>query len=329
MKKILILVFVFLLPYINPVNAEIPGKLQGESFSDPSHKIQMPEDWQKKPVKYDPQFSDADIVITLDGQMFDAWEPLIQKYAKDHNLKIVTNYGTCGVSAGGLANKSIDIGAFCCPPGFADRLPGLRFHTAGIAAIALLVHPENPVNNITIEEARQIYQGNIHRWSELSGNKKPDILIQPVARLHCKLRPGHWRLLLDNKNLFSPGLFEIGAIPDMISQVAINPGAIGYEVSWMTRFHQDKGKVKILKINGYDPDKPSNLISAGYPLYRVYSFTTWEDENTKNADAKKIINYILQQTGHLDSKFGIIPASVLRKAGWKFRETELVGEPGK
>ncbi len=97
MKKILILVFVFLLPYINSVNAEIPGKLQGESFSDPAHKIQMPDDWQKNPVKYDPQFSDADIVITLDGQMFDAWEPLIQKYAKEHNLKIVTNYGTCGV----------------------------------------------------------------------------------------------------------------------------------------------------------------------------------------------------------------------------------------
>jgi hypothetical protein len=290
----------------------------------------MPEDWKQKPVKYNSSITDADVVVTLDGQMYHAWEPIIQKYAKKHDLKIVINYGTCGLSARKLLQKSDDIGAFCCPPCLPDRLPGLQFHTAGIAAIALFVHPENPIDSITIEQARKIFSGEIYRWSELKtsrGEEGPDLLIKPVGRLHCKLRPGHWRLLLENEDLFSPSLIEVGAIPDMISQVAINPRAIGFETLWMTRYYQDKGNVKVLKLNGYSPDEPLNLISNRYPLYRVYSFTTWEGKGVANPHAGKLVNYVLKQAENVDSKFSFIPSIMLKKAGWKFSNSELVGEP--
>ncbi len=328
MKNISLITITLLLFLTGSITAFDTDSHKKVAFSDTSKQIRMPADWQSNPIKHEPAYADADLVIVLDGQMFLAWEPLIQKYAKEHNLKIVTSRGTCGVSAGGLSNKTIDIGAFCCPPGFIDRLPGLKFHTAGIAAISLLVHAENPVSNITLDQARQIFQGSIHRWSEIS-SKNPDILIQPIARLHCKLRPGHWKLILNNKDLFSPDLFEVGAIPDMISQVAINPGAIGYEVSWMAGYHREKGNVKIIKINGLHPDQPSNLISGAYPFYRVYSFSTWEDKKTKNPHAQKLVKHILEQSKHIDSRFNLIPASALRGEGWKFRETELVGEPFK
>jgi hypothetical protein len=301
--------------------------LRGPAFDDTSKAFLMPEDWKKQPIKYDPPFADADIMVTVDGQMFDAWTPIIQNFAKKHNLKIITNPGTCGVSAGGLSRKSIDVGAFCCPPHATDRLPGLKFHTLGISAIALFVHADNPVDNITFEQAQQIYRGNIYRWSDINGSENIDLLIQPVGRLHCKLRPGHWRLILDNEDFFSPSLIEVGAIPDMISQVAINPGAIGFEVPWMTRYYKDKGEVKILKINGYDPDESSYVLSNKYPIYRVYSFTTWEGENVENTHAQKLVKYLLQQSEHLDSKYSFISASRLKKAGWKFNGDELVGEP--
>lgn len=327
LKKVHILILVLICLSGYSVTAADHDALSGISFSDPSKVIQMPDDWKKKPITHGETAGNADLVITLDGQMHNAWEQLIEKYAREHNLKIVIHRGTCGVSAGELSQKSIDIGAFCCPPGFTDRLPGLKFHTAGIAALALLIHPDNGTNNITFKQAQQIFQGDIQRWSEISDSVKKGLLIQPVARLHCKLRPGHWRLLLDNHDLFSPGLFEVGAIPDMISQVAINPASIGYEILWMARYHSDKGDVKVLNIDGYSPDNPSHVISTLYPLYRVYSFATWEDPNTENTHAKELVNYIIQQVEHLDAKYSIIPVSSLRKAGWKFRDTELIGEP--
>lgn len=326
---------VILFPAIMPVSGSYAGNdyphgPAGPSFTNPSHVQEMPESWKNAPVTYDPQDSDADIVVTLDSQLYYAWEPLIREYAEKQGLNIITAHGACGLSAGRLLNKAVDIGAFCCPPDTTDRLPGLEFHTLGIAAIALLVHPDNPVNTLTLQQARQIFSGKTYRWTDLMPSESNDStasLIQPVGRLHCKLRPGHWRQLLDNEDLFSPSLIEVGAIPDMISQVALNPRAIGYEITWMARYYQDRGKVKILKINGYSPEDHSDLISAHYPLYRTYSLTTWEGENTANPGARKLVEYILKKSEHLDSRFNFVHASRLRQAGWKFRGNELVGEP--
>ena len=113
----------------------------------------------------------------------------------------------------------------------------------------------------------------------------------------------------------------------MISQVAINPRAIGYEIPWITRYHKESGSIKFLTINGYSPYNLSGVISTDYPLYRVYSFTTWKGENVENPQAQKLIDYLLQQVDHLDAEYSFIPASALRKAGWKFNNNELVGEP--
>lgn len=290
----------------------------------------MKEGWEKRIVKHDPSLGNPDIAVSLDQQMFPAIEPLIKKYAAEHDLDIDVTYGTCGISSGLLSRKKIDIGGFCCAPGMTDRLPGLRFHTIGIAALALIVNTENPINNITIEQARNIFRGDIRRWSELKTDGKgpgANAPVQPVGRLHCKLRPGHWRLLLDNEDLFSPGIEEVGAIPDMIMQVSMNERAIGFETLWMTRRFQHQGRVKPLMINGFDPDVPSYLISGKYPLYRVYNLTTWEGENVENEHAGELVDYLIKKAGDIEKKYSLVPAAHLRRAGWKFIGDELIGGP--
>jgi hypothetical protein len=304
--------------------------LAGPPFTDPSEIMEMPDEWKIQPVRYDASVGEVDLVVSLDQQMYQAFRPIIQEFARERNLKIVVNKGTCGISSGMLSRKAIDIGGFCCPPGVTDRLPGLRFHTLGISALALIVHPDNPVDNLTIDQARQIFMGEIYRWSEIKiadGKQGPNLPIQPIGRLHCKQRPGHWRLLLDNEDLFSPLIIEVGAIPDMILQVSTNIRSIGYETLWMVRLLASKSKVKVLKINGHDPSDPVNLLAGRYPLYRVYNLTTWEDKGVANPLARELVDYLLNQVKYLDRKFGLIPAYRLREAGWKFMGNELIGEP--
>ncbi len=304
--------------------------LTGAPFTDPTRIMDMPEKWKRQSIKYDTSVSNVDLVVSLDQQMYPALKKKILKYASENNLKIVVKNGTCGISSGMLSRKAIDIGGFCCAPGLIDRLPGLKFHTIGIAAIALIVHPENNIDNVTIGQARKIFTGEIYHWSELKTSKGVSGLnlpILPVGRLHCKLRPGHWRLLLDNEDLFSPSIEEVGAIPDMISQVSTDKHAIGYETLWMNHFLRHKGKVKVLRINGYHPNTPYNLLSGKYPLYRVYNLTTWEGEGIANPSAQKLVKYLTQQAEYLDKKYSIIPASRLSQAGWKFMGDELIGEP--
>ena len=308
--------------------AEPLGDLRGEAFSDFNYIQQMPPGWKEQPIKYDPETGQTDIVVTLDQHLYPAISEMIQKYAVNNGLNITVSEGTCGITAGKLARKAVDIGGYCCPPGITDRLPGLRFNTIGVVPLALLVHLENPVDNITLIQAREIFQGKVRRWSEIRDSKgRPGtgLKIQTVGRLHCKIRPGHWRSLLDNEDLFGPRLQEVGTIPDMISLIAAAPGAIGYEVMMMAERYRNEGEVKALKIDGHAPNK-LNLLSRKYTLYRTLNITTWEGSNIENRHAQRLADYLLAQGRRLEEKFGIIPASSLRQAGWKFRDNELVGE---
>ena len=305
--------------------------LQGPSFTDPSDMMTMSDMWVGKYITYDIQHRGADIVVSLDQQFYPFFLPVIKKYAKEKDLKIIVTGGTCGISSGMLSRKAADIGGFCCAAGFIDRLPGVKFHTIGIASLALIVHPKNRVDNISLAQAQDIFAGDISRWSLLKSSisgRGANIPIQPFARLHCKLRPGHWRRLLDREDLFSHTLQEVGAIPDMISQVAANPAAIGYETMVMIRRYSNNGGVNVLKIDGYDPDDSADLISGKYPLYRVYNLTTWEGDTVENPVAQKLVKYLMDEVERSSSRFGIVPVSMLKKAGWKFNKEELVAEPG-
>ncbi len=115
----------------------------------------------------------------------------------------------------------------------------------------------------------------------------------------------------------------------MISQVVSNVSAIGYETLWVTRLFSKKGRVKALKIDGHDPDDLSHLLTGKYPLYRVYSITSWEGEGVSKPHARKLVDYLLKQVEGLDSKYSFLPSSRLREAGWIFNGDELVGTPQK
>ena len=64
-------------------------------------------------------------------------------------------------------------------------------------AKAVVVNPANPVEDLTLQQARDIFGGKVFRWSEVktagkaAGRDRP---IRVIARFHCPERPGHWRV---------------------------------------------------------------------------------------------------------------------------------------
>ena len=319
---------VLLVVCATPIATHATG-IRGPAFTDPGRVWgNMPSDWTTRSVKLETQAPQADLAVTLDQQIYAQLLPLIHTYAAEHNVQIAVSIGTCGISAGLLRRKAVDIGGFCCPPGHTDRLPELRFHTLGIAAIALFVHPTNTLDNLSLRQAQRIFQGEISHWENLNpavtnGKTQP---IYPIGRLHCKLRPGHWRLLLDNEDLFATALIEVGAIEDMLGAVTNDRYAIGYETLWMLRQHSEPRYTKILRLNGIRPDDRLALAAGNYPLYRVYNLTSWTGSAAKSL-ARELVNHLQEEMVNLDKKFHLIPAAELRHHGWKFKDEELVGEP--
>ena len=315
--SVLLICFVSGSAYGSPLD-----ELAGPPFSDPRVTQDMDDRWISKSILYDDSDKGADIVVTLNQQFYEFMEPYVRDYADRNGLNIVVKRGTCGYSAGMLSNKKGDIGAFCCPPGKSDRLPGLKYHTVGIHPIAILVHPDNPVGNISLQQLREIFQGNIVDWAELGWDNGR---IQPVVRLHCKKRPGHWRLILDNEDMFGAGVREVGAIEDMFSLVASQQTAIGYEVLWLT--NQKEGKVKPLMIDNDSANESDKVASGKYPFYRSLYLTTWEPEYLKNPNSQKLVDYIVEQVEIHGARQGIISVKKLKSNGWKFSGNELVGTP--
>jgi ABC-type phosphate transport system substrate-binding protein len=300
--------------------------LHGEPFSHTTETIPMPEEWKMQPIQYEDWAQGADLAVTLDQHLYPILLPVIKEYAKGKNLDISVKEGTCGISAGMLSKKTVDMAGFCCPPGRSDRLPGLRYHTVGIAPLAIIVHPENPTEDITESRVRQLLAGGITNWMEIKGGDSspgPDMTVRPVARLHCKARPGHWRLILDNEDLFSPDLQEVGSITDMLINVSSMRGSIGHIATWNIHRHKNDWKVKSLRINGVSPYDGKALEEGRYPFYRAYNITTWGADPL----AQDLARHLLRHAGDLDREFGMVPSDRLKNAGWKFINDELAGEP--
>ena len=288
----------------------------------------VPPDWVSRSVRHSPQLGEMDLALTLDQQMYAGLLPVIEKYAKVNDLKISVNEGTCGTTAGMIMRKAVDIGGYCCPPGKLDRLPGLRYHTLGIAALTLFVHPDNPVTNITIEEARALFKGEIRRWSDLSdpAAKTYQRSVKLVTHIHCKLRPGHWKLLLENQDLFSPDILDYAAAPDLIAEVASDPRAIGYETLAMQDVYSHLGELKALRINAISPADLESLAKGNYPFYRVFNITSWEGA-AANPISDDLVRVLLENVNNRAVRLHLAPSPILRKYGWKFKGNELVGLP--
>lgn len=296
--------------------------LSGPHFVPATEPLDVGESWAEQPFQHGPDDTAADLVVIINQQFDVRLRPLIADFARQNDLLINVYKGTCGLSAGALLSKTVEIASFCCPPGDIDRLPGLKFHTLGIYPISILVHPDNPLSDLPWKTVQQIFQGKLQRWAELGWN---DLPMRPVIRLHCKKRPGHWRLLLDNDELFSPYAREVGAIDDMYALVSQLSGAIGYEVDEGIYSH----KTKALRVDGMDPKQLGNLRSGDYPFYRVMNLTAWAGAGQESSASQKLLDSLMVYVEEHAERFGVVPASQLRASGWIFSQGELIGRPQK
>ncbi|MBF0146615.1 MAG: substrate-binding domain-containing protein [Magnetococcales bacterium] len=322
-----------LFPAMNRAMAEhpVPNILKGTAFSNPEEITKQSEEWLQQPIRYQARDQGVDVALLLDQNIYPGLLPLVENFAKENNIKVSVREGTCGPAAEGVMRKEVDIGGSCCPAAKIDRPPGLQWHTVGISPMAILVNGSDPVDRLTSEQVRDIFRGKLTRWSQIPkvGNKfSEELLIRPITRLHCKTRPGHWRLILDNEELFGPRINEVGTILDMVISVARNRGSLGYLENWkILNDPKYKDSVKIINIDGYAPNDANAVASGHYPFYWVYNVSTWTSPNTQNPKAQQLVSYLMDHADRIDPALNLVPSTELRKHGWKFKDDELVGEP--
>ena len=139
---------------------------------------------------------------------------------------VTVNYSGTG-SGSGITNVlagTVDIGLSSRALTDEEKAEGAVENIVALDGVAIVVHPENTVTDLTIEQIAQIYTGEITNWSELGGNDAP---IAVLGRDAASGTRGAFEEILgiEDQCVY---LNEYASTGDVVGNVASNPNAIGY-----------------------------------------------------------------------------------------------------
>lgn len=158
-------------------------------------------------------------------------------------------------------------------------------YLTGIDGLGIVVHPESPVTNISLSNARKIFEGIITNWKDVGG---PDATIRMFGRMEGSTTRDSIEDILMDGGVLSRKIKELKSSGDVSKAVAADINAIGY-VS--VRTMQDI--TRALSINGVELNE-KNLLINRYPLYRAM-FLVIKGDGTDSA--KKFIDFSLSEQG--------------------------------
>lgn len=169
-------------------------------------------------------------------------------------------------------------------------------HRVAIDAIVPIVHPTNPVSDLTIEQLSLIYQGKIRNWKEVGGK---DLTIVIVSRDTSSGTYEVWEEKILHKAKVNPRAQLQASNGAVVQAVSKNKYAIGY-----IGFGYLNKSVKPVDVNGITASVETAL-SGVYPVARpLFMFT----DGWPTGTVSSFINYVVSREGQdIVKKEGYIP----------------------
>lgn len=91
--------------------------------------------------------------------------------------------------------------------------------------IAILLHPENPITNLSITDLRRIYQGHVTSWDELGGPALPITVFSREAGNSTRLE---FERLVMGQQRITPNVQVLASAESLLTQLRTDESAIGY-----------------------------------------------------------------------------------------------------
>jgi len=201
-------------------------------------------------------------------------------FGENSMLGVGCNAGIKAAKQGAKGHETF--GFVCCPLSDEEiEKEQLVVYPLAKEPILILTHKDNPVNNLSADQVRAIFRGDLVSWADADGPDKPIVV---VTRLHCKKRPGHWKTILPNAKEFRQERLNVKSAAAMVQRVGDFTGAIGRTgATWKFK---DEDRIKVITVDGYKPTA-ENLRSGKYPFYRQLSAIT---NRSPSPDVVKLIH---------------------------------------
>ena len=240
-----------------------------------------------------------------------------EQYQAEHpEVRISVTGGGSGTGIASLINKTVDIANASrqikdeeMSEAKANGVDPVE-HTIARDAIAVIVHPDNPVSELTLKQISDIYSGKITNWSEVGGEDRPIVRLSRetnsgthVYFLETVLRLGN----SDDKTLFSMDTLLLPSSEGIIAEVRQNPNAIGYD--GLGYVPDDLKMIAIAEKEGgaYVLPAIETVNDKTYPIARdLYMYT----DGQPTGIVKEYLDWILDtEAQQIVADLGFVPAS--------------------
>ncbi len=219
--------------------------------------------------------SHADEELPLVGELSFAGSttvlPLAEKlgevYRREHpgvTLDIAAGGSVVGIQA--VQNGEVDIGMASRNLKANEKTAGMQTHRIAIDVLAIIVHPSNPVDELTLEQLQQIYTGEITNWSQVGGENMP--IIPVIREVTSGTRGAFDEIVLAGGEPVATADVQITA-SEVEARVATTKAAVGY----IGFGHINLKEIKVLQIDGIAPS-PEAAIDGQYKLQRPLQLLT-------------------------------------------------------
>ncbi len=212
------------------------------------------------------------------------------------NDGVTVNYNPTGSGSGitAVQEGTCDIGLSSRALKDEEKSAGLKETVLAYDGIAIIVHPDNPVSDLTLEQIAQLFTGEITNWKDLGGNDAQVVLIGREAA--SGTRDGFESITgTKDKCQYRQELTSTG---DVITAVSQNPDAIGY-----ASLASVKDSVKALNVDGVTPSE-ATVKDGSYKVQRPFVLVTMEGKELSPA-AQAFFDYAVSSDA----------ASIIAKAG--------------
>ena len=169
-------------------------------------------------------------------------------------------------------------------------------HIVARDGIAVIVHPENPIANISIEQIKKIYTGELSNWNKVGGGSGSIVVVSRDAA--SGTFEAFNTLALGNAKL-TDGALMLASNLEVARIVAQPPGAVGYVgLGYLS------DDVKAIKVEMIDATE-ATVRDATYPLARpLFMYTN----GTPGGMTKDFIDYIMSADGQeIVREAGFVP----------------------
>lgn len=218
---------------------------------------------------------------------------------EENNSGVTFTYNPTGSGSGitAVAEGRCDIGLSSRNLKEEEKAQGLTETVLALDGIAVIVNPDNPVNDLDLETISRIYRGEITNWQDIGGNNLEIVLIGREAG--SGTRDGFESITgTEDACKYRQELTSTG---DVITTVAGNPAAIGY-----ASLASVKDTVKALSVGGIVPAEET-VKDGSYVVQRPFVLVT-KSGTELSATAQKFFDYITSsEAGEIISSAGAVP----------------------